>query len=80
MTNEVSGENAAAARIGDGKFRLVFHIGAGKTGTTSIQRALRTHMLFLRKQGTWYLGYMLEHAPVQRFLGKPSAGSMNFWR
>jgi len=44
-------------------FRLIFHIGAGKTGTSSIQKTLRDHQERLKKQGFWYLGLMLEYAP-----------------
>ncbi|MDD2828451.1 MAG: hypothetical protein PHW18_02625 [Sulfuricurvum sp.] len=45
-----------------GKIRLIFHIGAGKTGTSSIQQTLKAHSNFLKKQGIWYVGLMLEGA------------------
>jgi hypothetical protein len=47
--------------------RLLVHIGAGKTGTTAIQQCLAGNRDALRAQGTWYLGIMLEDAPVQRY-------------
>lgn len=40
--------------------RLIFHIGAGKTGSTSIQSVLKHNDKELKKQGVWYLGLMLE--------------------
>jgi hypothetical protein len=42
--------------------RLIFHIGAGKTGTSSIQQALQANDDLLRQRGVWYLGLALEHA------------------
>ncbi|MCT8161285.1 hypothetical protein [Pseudoruegeria sp. SHC-113] len=39
---------------------LVVHIGSGKTGTTSIQGALKDKPVVLRKQKVAYLGLMLE--------------------
>lgn len=48
-------------------FHLVVHIGAGKTGTTSIQKMLAKHENLLRKKGMSYLGKMLENAPVKLF-------------
>ena len=41
-------------------FRLIVHIGAGKTGTSSIQNTLRVATLKLREIGTIYLGLMFE--------------------
>lgn len=40
--------------------KLIFHIGAGKTGSTSIQRTLRENDALLKEKGIWYLGLMLE--------------------
>lgn len=51
----------------DNIFRLIVHIGAGKTGTSSIQNALRIHQEVLKEHGFWYLGLMLEHAPVKLY-------------
>lgn len=45
--------------------RLILHIGAGKTGTSSIQRTLGANFGKLKKQGTWYLGMILENAHVK---------------
>lgn len=49
------------------QFRLVFHIGAGKTGTSSIQRSLRQSRKTLRSHGCDYWGLMLEHAPCREY-------------
>ncbi|MEP5625277.1 MAG: hypothetical protein ABJP82_22120, partial [Hyphomicrobiales bacterium] len=43
---------------------LVLHIGAGKTGSTSIQFTLRQAAEKLAKQHTFYAGLMLEKLPV----------------
>lgn len=51
----------------DDKFSLVFHIGAGKTGTSSVQRSLREARTFLRSRGYDYWGLMLEHAPIVKY-------------
>ncbi|MBK8815439.1 MAG: hypothetical protein IPN42_08015 [Methylococcaceae bacterium] len=51
----------------ENNFRLIVHIGAGKTGTSSIQNAMRNHQEVLREYGFWYLGIMLEHAPVKLY-------------
>ena len=48
-------------KIDYSKFNLILHIGAGKTGTTSIQQTLKTHKLQLDEQKVSYLGLMLEH-------------------
>ncbi|NND44902.1 MAG: hypothetical protein HKN58_06230, partial [Xanthomonadales bacterium] len=42
---------------------LVLHIGAGKTGSTSIQFTLRRIPQVLEAQGTGYVGLMLENVP-----------------
>ena len=47
--------------------RFIFHIGAGKTGTSSIQFTLRESLDRLAAAGVWYLGLMLEHAPVKHY-------------
>lgn len=47
--------------------RLVIHIGAGKTGSTAIQEALRSQGDALDARGVSYLGLMLEAAPMRRF-------------
>lgn len=49
------------------KFRLIFHIGAGKTGTSSIQRSLRDSRDVLSSCGYDYWGLMLEFAPVKKY-------------
>lgn len=46
---------------------LIWHVGAGKTGTTSIQRTLAVNQPTLFNQGVKYLGYMLEGAQVRKF-------------
>ena len=44
------------------KINLIWHIGAGKTGTSSIQYTLYKNQGILEKQGFKYLGLMLEGA------------------
>lgn len=44
-------------------FRLIVHIGAGKTGSTSIQHTLRGAAERLKQQRVLYLGMNLEFAP-----------------
>ncbi|NDY90905.1 hypothetical protein [Ideonella livida] len=58
--------------------RFIFHIGAGKTGTSSIQNTLRRSREALRRQGVGYLGLMLEHAPLQRFAWQKASASEVF--
>jgi len=45
---------------------LIVHIGAGKTGSTSIQFSLRDAGPALVRQGVFYLGLMLERVPAAR--------------
>lgn len=42
---------------------LIVHIGAGKTGTSSVQRTLASQSDALQRQGAFYLGLMCENAP-----------------
>ena len=58
--------------------RILFHIGAGKTGTTSIQHTLLHSAEALRQQGTMYLGLMLEHAPLVKYPWQTLHGSEMF--
>jgi len=69
--------------------RIVVHIGAGKTGTSSIQETLRYNSATLRKHGIHYLGLMLEDAPLKKydwqrqgafmeFFGRPEAAGAEF--
>ncbi|MBN8487038.1 MAG: hypothetical protein J0M20_04795 [Burkholderiales bacterium] len=58
--------------------KFLFHIGAGKTGTSSIQQTLRTQREVLERHGVWYLGLMLEHAPVQLFPWQKASASEVF--
>lgn len=55
---------------------LILHIGAGKTGTTSIQDTLKRHGEALRAQGVWYLGLMLEHAAAHTYAWQQAAAAM----
>ncbi|MBI3672821.1 MAG: sulfotransferase [Rhizobiales bacterium] len=59
-------------------FRLIVHIGAGKTGTSSIQKTLFFGSSKLRKGKTLYLGLNLEHAPDPRFSWQRPDGSEEF--
>lgn len=47
--------------------KLIFHIGAGKTGSTSIQRTLKENDALLKEKGVWYLGLMLERTTTKLF-------------
>jgi len=42
--------------------RLIVHVGAGKTGTSSIQKTLEKNVNVLKNHGIEYLGLMLEKA------------------
>ena len=60
--------------------KLMVHIGAGKTGSSSIQAALEASTAKLAEQKMKYLGHMLEHGLVRK---KPSwqkhSGSPDFF-
>lgn len=58
--------------------RFIFHIGAGKTGTSSIQFTLRHGAPLLHRHGVWYLGLVMEHAPVRRFPWQVPGGTDAF--
>lgn len=58
--------------------RFVFHVGAGKTGTSSIQNTLRKGVEVLQAQGVWYQGLMFEHAPVVKYGWQMASGSEAF--
>lgn len=47
--------------------KLIFHIGAGKTGSTSIQRTLAENYALLKDRGVWYLGLMLERVDTKLY-------------
>lgn len=59
-------------------FSLVLHIGAGKTGTSSIQATLRSQRARLKEQGIYYLGLMLEYAPLRLFDWQKPSGAHEF--
>lgn len=46
--------------------RMIMHIGTGKTGSTAIQKHFRLHRSELVKQGCFYWGLNLEHAPTKK--------------
>ncbi|MDQ3288186.1 MAG: LicD family protein [Pseudomonadota bacterium] len=46
---------------------LVVHIGDGKTGSSAIQKVLRREVGLLAENAVYYLGLMLEFAPVKKF-------------
>ena len=54
-------------KMKENKIKLILHIGAGKTGTTSIQQTLKKNQNELKKQGVYYLGLMLENAYLQKY-------------
>jgi hypothetical protein len=62
----------------DRPFRFIFHIGAGKTGTSSVQETLRLNREGVKVAGTAYFGLMLEFAPEQRYSWQKAAGSKEF--
>lgn len=49
------------------KIRLVLHIGAGKTGTSSIQETLRHNYNRLIDKGIFYAGMNLENSPATNY-------------
>ena len=48
-------------------FEIICHVGDGKTGTSAIQKTLRSHPQELADAGILYLGLMLELAPVRKY-------------
>lgn len=50
------------------KRKLIIHVGMGKTGSSSIQKTLRTNFDLLRTHGVFYMGLMLEFLPFQEKL------------
>lgn len=58
--------------------RIILHVGAGKTGTTSIQNSLsRSHSL-LEANHILYAGYMLENLKSHRFPWQDKSGLKYF--
>jgi len=47
--------------------KIIVHIGAGKTGTSSIQQTLKSNQKVLEAQGFLYLGLILDQAPVIKY-------------
>ena len=58
--------------------KVIFHIGAGKTGTSSIQSTLLHNEIKLNQQGFKYLGLMLEHAYQKLYDWQVTSGSEKF--
>lgn len=56
-------------------FTLIVHIGAGKTGTSSIQASLLKHKDELRQYGWDYWGLMLERVDVLKYAWQRASGS-----
>lgn len=48
-------------------FRLIIHVGAGKTGTSSIQSFLAENEITLRRKGIQIFGGALENAPIKKY-------------
>lgn len=63
--------------------RLIVHIGAGKTGSSSIQMTLDRNPRVLAAAGVRYLGLMLEHATARPVAARPAwqrqTGSPDFF-
>ena len=47
--------------------KIFVHIGAGKTGTSSMQLTLKENQSILNSMGIHYLGMILEHASIKRY-------------
>ena len=60
-------DNAKKDDIHLDKPNLIVHIGAGKTGTSSIQKALFDNQDYLNKQGVRYLGLMFEYEKNKKY-------------
>ncbi|WP_459618481.1 hypothetical protein [Bordetella sp. 2513F-2] len=60
------------------KVKLFLHVGAGKTGTTSIQEMLKSGQEVLKKNGVWYLGMMLENANHYYSWQRPTTVNQDF--
>lgn len=60
------------------KFHLIFHIGAGKTGTSSIQRSLSNQKKDLVSAGWDYWGLMLDQCPVKKYDWQKASASKLF--
>ena len=60
------------------KIKLILHVGAGKTGTTSIQKMLNNGRSQLGALGVHYLGLMLEHAPQHFQWQRPTTVNQDF--
>jgi len=58
--------------------KLIFHIGAGKTGTSSIQATLKANAPVLQARGVLYLGLMFEHSPARLFEWQRFGGQDEF--
>lgn len=63
-----------------GRFRLIIHVGAGKTGTTSIQQYLARVSGRLAQEGVGYWGYMLDRAPAKLFAWQDQFQTETFLR
>lgn len=55
-------------------FKLIVHVGAGKTGSSSIQKTLGQNLEKLREQGIAYLGLMFERAPETTYSWQKTGG------
>lgn len=58
--------------------KIIFHIGAGKTGTSSIQGTFFNSAEDLKKSGFFYLGLMLEYAPAKLFEWQKASATKEF--
>lgn len=67
-----------ALRKGSKIMNIIFHIGAGKTGTSSIQGTFVKSSDELKKSGFFYLGLMLEHAPIKLFDWQKASATKEF--
>ena len=58
---------------------LIFHIGGGKTGSSSIQATLKANQEMLLSEGISYWGLMLEEAPIRRFTWQRPVGANEYY-
>lgn len=54
--------------------KFIFHIGAGKTGSTSIQKALLHKKKSLQDAQMFYVGYLFEMLPSPRYIWQSPTG------
>ena len=59
---------------------LIFHIGGGKTGSSSIQSTLASNSSILQSKGIHYWGIMLEDAPYKKHPWQKRGGTQLYYK